>query len=335
MAREICQASKPTRWINWSAERDLNPRIMALQATPLGRSGIRASVCTTPYLTLRRLPPPSPWAVRPLPIGKTCGSRGPERPQSGHHRTAPCHPGPMGGTYRAWNDRTYRWPPPDGWYRDDDGIWWAPGTGPHPPGHRPAVTVHSPRTPRQANPSEGVEPTSAAGPKRSAAAPSTGPAPRTARRDRPRRPSRARRVVTRLAVVTSAMTLGLLSVAGVLALLVTTGQVSEIDELQDLRELGIPLDVGPGAASTTTADANDEDDDDDPGAEPSVPTTIIELTDPDATLGPTPGTTSQPPDQPSEARPTTLPTAQQANFGELTRISEPAPGRFRLGLGLG
>ena len=27
-----------------SAERDLNPRIMALQATPLGRSGIRGDV---------------------------------------------------------------------------------------------------------------------------------------------------------------------------------------------------------------------------------------------------------------------------------------------------
>lgn len=36
--------------------------------------------------------------------------------------------------YVAWDGRTYRWPPPKGWYVDQDQRWWAPDTGPGPAG---------------------------------------------------------------------------------------------------------------------------------------------------------------------------------------------------------
>lgn len=40
----------------------------------------------------------------------------------------------MTATYVAWNGKSYPSPPPEGWYEASDGRWWAPGTGPNPPG---------------------------------------------------------------------------------------------------------------------------------------------------------------------------------------------------------
>lgn len=40
----------------------------------------------------------------------------------------------MSNTYTGWDGKSYPWPPPDGWYEASDGRWWAPGTGPNPPG---------------------------------------------------------------------------------------------------------------------------------------------------------------------------------------------------------
>ncbi len=33
-------------------------------------------------------------------------------------------------TYTAWDDNSYPWPPPDGWYQAGDGKWWPEGYGP-------------------------------------------------------------------------------------------------------------------------------------------------------------------------------------------------------------
>lgn len=220
----------------------------------------------------------------------------------------------MGGTYRAWNDKTYRWPPPDGWYRDDDGIWWAPGTGPRPPGRRPATTVHSPTPNRSVRLDRTVPGT------RSPTAPTVSAVPVLRRRS-----SRLRRAITKVVVVASGMTLAVLSGAGILAILVTTGHLSDVEELQDLRDLdiGIRLD-----ASTDPTSAVE------PTPAAPVPTTIIELNDPEATpLGPSPETT--PPTILSEPRATTEPSANRADFDELAEFSAPPSARFRLGLGLG
>ena len=40
----------------------------------------------------------------------------------------------MSETYTGWDGKPYPWPPPEGWYEAVDGRWWAPGTGPNPPG---------------------------------------------------------------------------------------------------------------------------------------------------------------------------------------------------------
>lgn len=37
-------------------------------------------------------------------------------------------------SYTAWDDKLYEWPPPDGWYRANDGKWWPEGYGPGPDG---------------------------------------------------------------------------------------------------------------------------------------------------------------------------------------------------------
>jgi hypothetical protein len=35
-------------------------------------------------------------------------------------------------SYTAWDDKLYQWPPPEGWYKADDGRWWPEGYGPGP-----------------------------------------------------------------------------------------------------------------------------------------------------------------------------------------------------------
>jgi hypothetical protein len=121
------------------------------------------------------------------------------------------------------------------------------------------------------------------------------------------------------------MTLAILSGAGILAILVTTGHLSDVNGLQDLRDLGTGIGLD---ASTEPANAAE------PTPAAPAPTTIIELSDPAATpLGPSPET--PPPTILSEPRVTAEPSTHRADFVELVEVTAPPSARFRLGLGLG
>ncbi|MGI9614672.1 MAG: hypothetical protein ACR2QO_17300 [Acidimicrobiales bacterium] len=63
----------------------------------------------------------------------------------------------MSETYTGWDGNPYPWPPPEGWYEASDGRWWAPGTGPNPPGAEgpggvPGATSEPAPAPHQAEP---------------------------------------------------------------------------------------------------------------------------------------------------------------------------------------
>ncbi len=44
------------------------------------------------------------------------------------------------GSYKAWDNKDYPWPPPEGWYQAPDGLWWPEGYGPGPAGVETAPT---------------------------------------------------------------------------------------------------------------------------------------------------------------------------------------------------
>lgn len=59
----------------------------------------------------------------------------------------------MSETYTGWDGKPYPWPPPEGWYEASDGRWWAPGTGPNPPGAEgPGGVPGTTPAPQQAEP---------------------------------------------------------------------------------------------------------------------------------------------------------------------------------------
>lgn len=143
----------------------------------------------------------------------------------------------MGGTYRAWNDTIRRWPPPNGWYRAHDGRWWAPGTGPNPPGRTSLVRPPSPTHRQGLRPATGAETpddgrgrhepeTTATRTRTTALLPMTAsPTPTIMA------PRRKPRLITRVAIVMAGTTLGAVTVAAVLTALITTGRIDEFPGL--------------------------------------------------------------------------------------------------------
>lgn len=220
----------------------------------------------------------------------------------------------MGGTYRAWNDTIRRWPPPNGWYRADDGRWWAPGTGPNPPGrpplsHPPSPTVRLDPSPRPNGPSG--TPT---GEPNGITLNDDGPRVGTSPDDRPAFAARTAdtallpltasppltpvalpgkpRLITRVAVVLAGVALGLATGAGVITALITTGRIDELP--------GITIDRPAEAASIPTTDPA-----------PIEPWTFEQTT----------VTTRA---NVSEARMVDEPTQRIARFSDLIRIDEVA-----------
>ncbi len=114
---------------------------MALQATPLGRSGIRACLVTTLA---------APGRPR-TQFADGTRSNGADRRTMADGHWAPivsiggamCKAVSVSATYVAWNGQSYPSPPPDGWYEASDGRWWAPGTGPGTTAQNPAVSAPS------------------------------------------------------------------------------------------------------------------------------------------------------------------------------------------------
>ncbi len=236
----------------------------------------------------------------------------------------------MGGTYRAWNDTIRRWPPPNGWYRADDGRWWAPGTGPNPPGRRPPPGPRSPAvradptprsspllnddTPRESGTgldASGTEPNRTGNSSSGAAADisldhqpplgirtaDTALLPLTASPTAgPIVLRRKPRLITRFAVVLTGAALGLATCAGVVTALVATGHIDELPSITINRP-----------AATTAAPT--------PAAEPAP---IEPWTFERTTVTTTPIV--------SEPRLLDEPTQQIARFGELVRIDEVATG---------
>ncbi len=49
----------------------------------------------------------------------------------------------MTSTYISWNGEELPWPPPENWYRAQDGRWWHPAYGPDDPPDEPAVDPQS------------------------------------------------------------------------------------------------------------------------------------------------------------------------------------------------
>ncbi len=218
----------------------------------------------------------------------------------------------MGGTYRAWNDTIRRWPPPNGWYRGDDGRWWAPGTGPNPPGrrpppHSPSPTVRLDPSPRRSGhqhepsgislnddgarvevgPGPDDRPAFAARTADTALLPLTASAPLTPMA-LPRKP----RFITRLLVVLAGVTLGLATSAGVITTLVSTGHIDELP--------GLAIERPPATASTPTT-----------SPAPIAPWTFERTTVTTLAIV-------------SEPRIVDEPTQRIAHFGDLVRIDEVA-----------